>query len=256
MLVTRWQVPAPVRCHSSWVLTLSVRLALVDAAPDEIVGGWVYSVPVFEYSSRVRTRGRGVRGIAPSRIGHSRVWFGRSALPAAHPTPGRRAATGPWSGEVWGSAPPGRTGHRRPYARRCDLPPQRPMARDGGRHLPAQARRSETDDGNDLGARVHDRSPGGVDLGPPAGRAWTQVATIRPRSRRPGADQARSRCRRTCCRTAARPSCSPSPGRGWPRRRRPRPTGCATRPRTWPRCGPRRRCSPPGPGRSRAGATG
>src|SRR5690606_33620833 len=57
------------------------------------VGGWVYSEPVFEYGSPVRTRGG--RSRRPSRPGSGirGPGPGRSALPATHRPPGRRATT-------------------------------------------------------------------------------------------------------------------------------------------------------------------
>jgi hypothetical protein len=68
------------------------QISVVDHEATKLVRGWVYSVPVFEYGSCVRTRGRGVRGIAPNRAGHSRVWFGKVGV-ARHPTDPRGAGS-------------------------------------------------------------------------------------------------------------------------------------------------------------------
>ena len=205
----------PVRYRRRIVLTLGAR----PGVRTELVGGWVYSVPVFEYGSSVRT-GEGVRGTLPTPARASRARPGRSALPATHRPPG---------------------GGQRPdrgRARGGEAPSSRP-------HPELRGHRGQTRGGSQMTVSTGlAELPSLTHAARVTARASARAGTA-PHD--PRAHAAAPQPRRAA---RARPARA---GRGGPDRS---PTACATPPPTSPRCGPRRRCSPRGPVRSPGAGTG
>ena len=178
---------------------------------------------------QVFERGRGVRGTLPPGPGFAGQ-AGKVGVARHPPTPGRRAATGPRSGEGWGST-------------LVPAAPAPPPLRLPPRRLTRTQRtdtRRKSDDGLDRAGRVAEPHARGAGHRPGVGPGGHGAHGPRAHAAAPQPGRA-ARAR---------------PARARSRRPRPSPTACATPPPTSPRCGPRRRCSPRGPGRSPGAGTG